>query len=218
MYIQLTERCNMLCDHCCFACTSKGRDMDFEVFQKALFTAFDVYEEWVHITLGGGEPTLWKHFKQMIDWFNMNVPLFDDIESLSMITNGTRKGNTFKFIKFKKYMDDVYDDTGKIVIMLSAKDGYHEDHKIHPDVYEYFYSNAETGWSSGVSFRAVNKIVRSGRAKSFGTLDFCACPEIFVKPDGLIKHCGCLDAPVIGSVFDPILDYSDFPCYKEKNA
>ena len=35
-YIQITERCNMLCDHCGMSCTSEGEDMSMKVF-KAIY-------------------------------------------------------------------------------------------------------------------------------------------------------------------------------------
>lgn len=59
MYIQITTRCNMHCDHCCYSCTSVGEDIQLKTYEKALELT-----EWHsdYLSIGGGEPTLHKDF------------------------------------------------------------------------------------------------------------------------------------------------------------
>lgn len=52
MYLQITTRCNMHCDHCCYRCEETGEDMSLEIFEKALS-----YDDET-ATIGGGEPTV----------------------------------------------------------------------------------------------------------------------------------------------------------------
>jgi len=33
MYIQITDKCNMTCEHCGFACTKKGSFMSLDTFK-----------------------------------------------------------------------------------------------------------------------------------------------------------------------------------------
>jgi organic radical activating enzyme len=49
----------MTCEHCAFACTSKGVDIERHVAEKAIRLAEDVGDG---ITIGGGEPTLHPQF------------------------------------------------------------------------------------------------------------------------------------------------------------
>lgn len=56
MYIQITTRCNMHCDHCGFDCTHKGSNMSLDTFKNALGYCSE------HVMLGGGEPTLHPKF------------------------------------------------------------------------------------------------------------------------------------------------------------
>ena len=56
MYIQLTDRCNMRCEHCCMESHPKRkRFMSDRAFEACLNLAQE-YD--MDITLGGGEPTL----------------------------------------------------------------------------------------------------------------------------------------------------------------
>lgn len=59
MYLQLTTRCNMTCEHCLFACTDKGVDISLEDAKMAIDEAADVGD---NLTIGGGEPTMHPQF------------------------------------------------------------------------------------------------------------------------------------------------------------
>ena len=49
MYIQITTRCNMTCEHCCYACTNEGIDMSLVTFKAALELS-----EASYVSIGGG--------------------------------------------------------------------------------------------------------------------------------------------------------------------
>lgn len=50
MYIQSTDKCNMSCKHCCFACTSRGTFMNNDIFYKSLCVAEFIGNP---VTIGG---------------------------------------------------------------------------------------------------------------------------------------------------------------------
>lgn len=68
MYLQLTNRCNMSCAHCCMnsgpRAHKKDQDMSHEIFLAAANLAIDYGH---HITIGGGEPLLHDHFFDFLD-------------------------------------------------------------------------------------------------------------------------------------------------------
>lgn len=76
MYVQITTRCNMSCEHCGMNCTAKGDDMSFETFKAALsFADF--------VTLGGGEPTIHPDFCQFL------LYAIAHCDGVFVITNGS---------------------------------------------------------------------------------------------------------------------------------
>ena len=52
MYIQITDRCNMTCKHCCYNCTANGEDMSLETW-KAAKEFMEYYHRYVSIGGGG---------------------------------------------------------------------------------------------------------------------------------------------------------------------
>lgn len=65
LYIQITKRCNMSCNHCSFRCGERGPDMDAAIFRRVLELS---EREETPITLGGGEPTLHPLFMDFLWW------------------------------------------------------------------------------------------------------------------------------------------------------
>lgn len=88
LYIQITNRCNMTCAHCCFACTSRGKDMSVEDFHAAIQLA---KEQAQHVTIGG-EPTLHPRFKEFLMhavWELAGVGYDMGMTAVHMVTNGS---------------------------------------------------------------------------------------------------------------------------------
>jgi len=76
MYIQVTSKCNMSCDHCGMNCTAQGEDMTFATF-KAAIKHTDM------ITIGGGEPTIHP------DFGNFLLYAIGHCDHVHIITNGS---------------------------------------------------------------------------------------------------------------------------------
>lgn len=233
MYIQLTTRCSMACPHCIYSCTAQGEDMSHGVFYAAMMLA----ARWGQfLILGGGEPTLAPEFPRMLEdlgkWLLLDG--MGGLEGAWMATNGTRKRNTFLAIRLMEELEEL-GQPEKFAVVLSANDGFHDDAKIHPDVWSYFWARERRFKAAGKFrevLRSVRRILPVGRAReNAGILSGyfpqgwesqepeCACDDWHVKPDGSIRACGCPDAPTIGNVYFPqSIDerYSPGRCYREK--
>jgi len=198
MYLQLTTRCNMSCEHCCFACNAQGDDMSRETFRAAI----DLCEEWGScITLGGGEPTLHPLFREFL-MDAIAADIGDDIPPF-IATNGSVKRHALLLAKLSKK---------QVVMAELSRDEWHDE--IDYDVVDAF-----EGMVRDVSQGGRREPFAVGRAltvlkiepKEYGN---CACDDYHVSPDGSVRQCGCPDAPVIGNVNDGI-DSEHRGCYKE---
>lgn len=207
MYIQITERCNMHCDHCCMSATTKGRDMDEVLFIRALDLAVR-YDELV--TIGGGEPTVHPKFFQLLDRAISYYETKALDEPPLVITNGKRKKQALRLLDYVVGME-------RPVYVELSQDAHHE--YIDPEVVvaykrvakayshkAYAYSH-EPRRAGGVALRTVREILPVGRAKDTGVWtvhrddgSHCCCTDVFVKPDGTIWSCGCMHTQ-IGDLF-----------------
>jgi hypothetical protein len=185
MYIQITTRCNMKCAHCCFACTKTGKDMPMKTYRKAIEIA---QERGDTITLGGGEPTLHRHF-----WEIIGLVLGADCESLWLATNGSQTKTALALANMAR--------KGVLGVALS-QDDYHDP--IDPKVIQAF-TKFKTEYSTNDNdYREIRNVtgseIQAGRSK-WGS-EKCACEDLFVKPDGSVHICGCANSPKICSIFD----------------
>lgn len=193
-YIQITTRCNMTCDHCCYSCIEEGIDMAPEVFTAALnFTDESP-------ALGGGEPTIHPNFWDF---------LWEAIDHADEYADGhvwlATNGSQTKIAKRLAIMAK----SGYIGCALS-QDPWHDP--IDYEVVQAFTRGKKPLYPGILSpaddhdyreIRTSEKPLEQGRAAETGVAsggDGCACPTLFVTPTGDIKMCGCLDSPVIGNV------------------
>jgi len=195
MYIQITTKCNMECDHCCFACTAEGKDMSMKTFKRAV----EVAEEYGDvIAIGGGEPTVHPKFWEMLGWC-----LGADVEIVWLATNGKKRETAIKLARLAK--------KGIIGCRLSQTQ-YHEE--ADADVVKAFDRGPKkygvTSSDGRELVTGVDNPTEQGRCED-GNTEICVCPETFVKPDGKVYQCGCTDSPCIGNVFDGF-DYPDGGC------
>ncbi len=183
MYIQLTDKCNMSCAHCAFACTGKGTFMSQEVFDKCLEVAkeFSMY-----VTLGGGEPTLHpKCLKWAMDaaLALVDVSLDMDGPAVMVITNGKKGKTAVELAKLCKL--------GVISAELS-QDEFHDP----------IDESTVAAFKRYASFRDVtnegrNPVLDVGRAREsheaglLNVRDGCACSTLFIAPNGDFYACGC---------------------------
>ena len=179
MYVQITTRCNMTCEHCGMNCTNEGEDMSMEIF-KACLKEDDI------ITLGGGEPTIHP------DFWNFLVESIATVDETFIITNGSM---TETSIILAKLIDK------EVIGGQLSLDPYHD--VIDERVERAFYNLGKSEYNGAyIGIRDTSeKLVNAGRC-DFGISDDCICPGTVVKPNGDVYPCGCDDAPKIGHIID----------------
>lgn len=198
MYLQITTKCNMKCEHCCFKCEpGKGEHMSMEVFNAAM-DLVSQYEDF--LTIGGGEPTLHPNFETIL--LECIAVSGDEYKRPFIVTNGTSRKRSLMLHKLSK---------AKVIDAHLSTDGYHDYDMVDSDVRDAFPCddwNIDRG--SGP--------IATGRWKETQEveedMDKCVCSTPLIQPDGNIRYCGCLDAPIIGNVFDGI-EWPEYECYKE---
>lgn len=187
MYLQVTTKCNMTCQHCCYSCGPRGRHAPMDVIRQALLQFSDEY-----ITIGGGEPTLHPNF-----WEILGLCLgysANDEGSIHIITNGTNKNISLTLLRMSK--------RGIIGAELSL-DQWHDRSMVDPEVIEEYSRpinpNTTYPWSR---IRQVIEPSRTGRGKRVGYVNRCVCDDMLIDPQGLIYACGCRKEK-FGTVFKP---------------
>ncbi len=196
-YIQITTRCNMKCDHCCFSCGKNGDDMTKKTWRKALSFAVNFGE---HISIGGGEPTMHRHFTEfLLDAISESE---DDYSGIPFIvTNGKTK-----------HIDLLFKLTRAEVIHCElSQDQFHDP--IDPSIVKKFSAiNAIRDITNGGTRYAHPK----GRAVEEGVYEgdpeddhgqYCTCSDFLIDPKGNVKPCGCPDAPIICNLHDKDWEY-----------
>jgi len=220
MYIQITTRCNMSCEHCCYACTAEGEDMSPEVYQAALARA----EEYgAVIAIGGGEPTLHPEF-----WNFLIDAITADVEDVWMATNGSITKTALKLAKLARkgvlgvaLSQDYYHDPIDWEVIqafkrdddsaIFASDRDYNDLREIRDVTEQNPYRARQPGEGLAPFR---------NPEDGGARENCPCSEIIVKPNGDVHLCGCVDSPKIGDVFNgwevpENVDGCIYDCYQD---
>lgn len=180
----------MTCNHCCFACTSRGHDMTREDF----FSAIQLAKEHDQmVTIGGGEPTLHANFFEFLT--HAMVELLDVTENVGVpavgiITNGSNTQMALRIAKMAK---------AGLIGGTVSKDQYHDP--IDPKVYDAFNTKlnqwGERANRENDDHRSINYgsgyIQPAGRAKSWGhhPLRTCVCDSVFITPKGKVWPCAC---------------------------
>lgn len=186
MYLQITNRCNMHCDHCAFSCTLQGEDMPLSTVRAALALGSDEY-----VTIGGGEPTIHPHFEKILLETIAFRGTGDD--GVGVVTNGSIKNRALMLAQLAR--------KGAIWAELST-DYFHDSDMVDEEVVEAF-----GGMTRDVTNNGNREPFPQGRYREYigatdpSTANDCACSDIFVKPNGDIHLCGCANAPKIGDVW-----------------
>lgn len=195
MYIQITSRCNMVCRHCCYSCTSTGVDMHRAVFLAAckLARQLDVF-----IDIGGGEPTLHPLF-----WDFIGIALrYKSDFIVCTTTNGKITDQALALARVAKL---------KVLRVDLSLDEYHEP--IDYSVVKAFEKSSGSAWNYD-DFRGIRDVTHDGtmgpapfgRAAEWASDQDKRCPgnDLSVAPDGVIFACGCRTV-TYGTVFEPEL-------------
>lgn len=182
MYIQITDHCNMACQHCCYSCSPRKKNfMTKNIYMAALDLANSYGET---VAIGGGEPTTHPDF-----WEFFGLALGErNIEYVWMATNG-------KIGRIARALAGLAAGSERFGVALS-QDAYHEP--IDPETVQVFRDN-------NLEIRNVmGRITMAGRAKRTMVWDMieCGCEDVFICPDGGIWSCGCKKL-LLGTVQEP---------------
>lgn len=208
MYLQITTKCNMTCDHCCYSCRpGKGQHMPKNILDQAIYFT----SQWDDvISIGGGEPTLHP------DFFDILETCINNFSSVWMATNGSQTSKMYRLADIINGTDypectcDYPDDCScvaegiygvdKLAVALS-QDYWHDP--INPKIVDLWERNK---WETRNVAHSNAGAAAQGRAKRTGAgwSDHCVCPDFIIRPDGKIKICGCTHSPIIGDVFNGI--------------
>lgn len=202
MYLQITTRCNMTCEHCCFDCKAVGIDMTVETARAAMAVVADRDE---YITIGGGEPTLNPHFWEILGL------CIGYAENVHIITNGSITDTALALAKLAQ--------RGVIGAELSL-DEYHNRSMVDDAVVDAFDVPVERQWyrqgdvvdRRGVRGAPLLDICKAGRAETnqFWNIEDCCCDDLFIDPTGTVWACGCQDMK-FGTVQDGFDAPKEYP-------
>ena len=199
MYFQITTRCNMTCPHCCFDCITEGDDMTLETFEKALYWSTG------YVCIGGGEPTMHKDFEKML----LMTIASEGVEagSVGVITNGTHVKRSLL----------IHGLTQKGIIQGEmSEDSFHDRDMVKKEVSNKFF---KSGNIRNIQVQTANGVLGAGRGiTELGLPPGCVCDSPLIQPDGNVRYCGCLDAPIIGNVYTGWQNpypYSSNSCYRD---
>jgi hypothetical protein len=161
------------------------------------------------ITLGGGEPTLHKHFDTMVLESLGAVHDFHGDGCVTVITNGSRTTRALVLAQLSK---------GGIVDAQLSQDEYHD--AIDQRVIDAFHSIKPAGrYNTGIRNTTEHgDPYPHGRAIELLDLDDdeladqrrdadgsdCICSDFVVKPNGDIVQCGCTNSPIVGNAQDGV--------------
>jgi len=209
MYIQITTRCNMTCEHCCYACNMNGEDMSMATFKKVMELC-----ECSNISLGGGEPTLHPNFWEML---GISIGVCDGVW---LATNGSTTDTALALAKMAS--------KGVIGCALS-QDPWHDE--IDERVVKAFTPNHKRASYVGYNennedHREIRNVSNSDMApwrdpEDGGAEGNCPCDTIMTRPSGDVFACGCVDAPKIGNVNDGFElpdEWNWGMCYREQEC
>ena len=177
MYIQITTKCNMSCEHCGMNCTNEGENMSKETLLKALDMGHG------QLAIGGGEPTIHPQFND----FLITILSHEYTEYTWMITNGSKTNLSIALAKM----------SNENFCVALSQDCFHDE--IDERVVNTFNDlNLEIRDNT-------ENLINAGRCDWVDN-DGCICPNMIIKPNGDIYGCGCDNAPMIGNVDNGIFE------------
>lgn len=207
MYFQITTKCNMACEHCCFSCNNDGVDMPLEVFQQGIkkFKKRILNSCW-WFALGGGEPTVHPQFWKFFAYALSQFPVW-------LATNGKKKQDALTLCDLAKKricgvrlsLDDFHEPISQVVANKFKKGLV----PINQNAYFVEYGCQ----TDSRTILTVLQPYTGGRWRD--GVDHCLCVHMMVTPNGDVYPCGCEDAPKIGDIYNGITDerFKDYPTY-----
>ena len=164
LILQVTQKCNLICEYCPYACTDNESrnhtnvNMSFETATKAINDFVEHSRDIKTLNIGfyGGEPLLnFKLIQNIIDYIESKFT--NKCIVYSMTTNGTLlTENIAKYLVSKDF---------KITISMDGDKVLHDNYRRFPDnsgsfslVYsniKYIFDNYKEFWKRNISFNAV---------------------------------------------------------------
>jgi hypothetical protein len=183
VYVMITSRCNMSCEHCCQDATEVGEDMTTETFKQAARVAYDYGGD---LCFGGGEPTLHPEL-----WTFLGIAMDYELETIGMVTNGTNKSMALRMLALARGMGD--DDGYTRIWCDLSRDYFHDD--IDQEVVRAFEKAKRVRTCEG------HRVLGTGRGKDISDDQGCVCEDFVVEPDGKVWYCGCREVQC-GDIWD----------------
>lgn len=172
MYLQITNKCNMRCAHCCNSCGPRGKHAKTETMIDAMKLGQETGE---YYTIGGGEPTLHPDFLTILIH---GIALQEDMGP-HVITNGTNKNISLLLAKLAKK---------EVIGAELSWDDWHDSSMVDNKVFEAFEKMK--------ALRDIKRPIPIGRAAKTGVGEEyrkyeCVCDDILIDIKGRIWACGC---------------------------
>lgn len=246
MYLQITTKCNMSCEHCCYSCGKRGKHGDLSTIIDAITFARDTFGDET-ITIGGGEPTLHP------DFFKILKCCLEDFDYVWMATNGSQTNIMHRLADIidgedypeeecdcaERLGEDFLEEYGECMcyekIAYGADCIYQEDQlsvalsqdcfhdPIDSRIVELWTRRANQHKHSHFEIRNVTNsykgVIAEGRAKrtGVGSAKGCVCSDLLIRPDGKIKLCGCNRSPIIGNIWSGIAEKWETVIYEDEH-
>jgi MoaA/NifB/PqqE/SkfB family radical SAM enzyme len=170
--------------------------MSLDTFLRACELAHEYGE---YITLGGGEPTLHKRFREFV---GIAIAYVEE-GGPYIITNGS---NATLSLWLHRLIEK------EVVGGELSLDQFHDRSMVSDSVVEAFSSMRGDRFANRI--RTVRQIQRQGRAITNGLWteeEGCACDDLFVTPSGRLYACGHRELS-FGTIFEPKIvdDYGEW--------
>lgn len=181
VYCQTTLFCNQKCAHCCYDSGPEHKEfMSMDVFEAALKC-----EPQGLFNMGGGEPTCHPLF-----WDFLDVAIkYRGKGKVWLATNGKLAHHAMLLAGMVQ--------RGEIRAVISD-DQWHEP--VRQDVMDLWRALGNQGKMK--SIRTVSHPIKTGRCDWGDRVTCNGCGMPFIQWDGNVRQCACLDAPVVGNVFE----------------
>lgn len=216
MYIMITEKCNMLCPHCCYSCGPGGENMILETFKKAIDFAEEDGDG--SLCIGGGEPTTHPRFWEIFG-IALGSYAYDDDDDLFIATNGSvshiamrlarmaKRGVIYAALSVDPFHEPIDDEVLTAFGYYDKKETYYYS-RSPADKREMAYYYSRPSYDKR-EIRDVSKGGVSGKGKynrafenGLGTTDHCVCDDLFVDIKGNLFACGCCEFSM-GTIWNP---------------
>ena len=107
LVVSPTNKCNLNCDYCCFGDRDKSLELDYEFLKDSVLQFVKLGIKSVELT-GGGQPTLYKHINDFVDFVHDDLKLDLGINTNCITLSPIEKqAHKFKWIRLSmNFLDE----------------------------------------------------------------------------------------------------------------